>query len=241
MLFQLKSYLQFLWYSKNEHAVHSPFVFNLITKSFYDRKIKPEYSLIKQCQKDYLQNENSNKTVHLSFKSATLLFRLADYFKPSRILEVGNEESMATVAMALGYPEATKTNFEVVFKKNLASSSELDKHRIPVLEKLTAGIENREIASSKNFATFSDNNYQFIYFSEKITTEELLLSFEFITSNVTNNLICIIHNIHSSKVRQETWELIKNDPQVTVSIDVFTFGFVFFRKEQPKQHFYIRI
>ena len=38
MLFLLKSYLKFLWHSKNEHGVQSPFVFNLVTKCFYDKK-----------------------------------------------------------------------------------------------------------------------------------------------------------------------------------------------------------
>ncbi|HQF47228.1 MAG TPA: class I SAM-dependent methyltransferase, partial [Flavobacterium alvei] len=47
MLFQIQSYLKFLWHSKNEHAVHSPFVFNLITKCFYDKKSKPQYAVLK--------------------------------------------------------------------------------------------------------------------------------------------------------------------------------------------------
>ena len=31
------SYLKFLWNSKNEHGVHSPFVFLLVTKCFYNK------------------------------------------------------------------------------------------------------------------------------------------------------------------------------------------------------------
>jgi len=45
MLFQIKSYLQFLWNSKNEHGVHSPFVFLLVTKCFYGKtELKPYFS-----------------------------------------------------------------------------------------------------------------------------------------------------------------------------------------------------
>lgn len=45
MLFQIKSYLKFLWNSKNEHGVHSPFVFLLVTKCFYDKtEMKPYFS-----------------------------------------------------------------------------------------------------------------------------------------------------------------------------------------------------
>ena len=37
MIQLVKSYLKFLWNSKNEHGVHSPFVFLLVTKCFYDK------------------------------------------------------------------------------------------------------------------------------------------------------------------------------------------------------------
>lgn len=45
MLYQIKSYLQFLWNSKNEHGIHSPFVFLFVTKCFYTKtEIKPYFS-----------------------------------------------------------------------------------------------------------------------------------------------------------------------------------------------------
>lgn len=48
MLFQIKSYLKFLWNSKNEHGVHSPFVFLLVTKCFYDKtETKPHFFELK--------------------------------------------------------------------------------------------------------------------------------------------------------------------------------------------------
>src|SRR6187402_1182820 len=103
MLFQIKTYLKFLWHSKNEHAVHSPFVFNLLTKCFYDKKFKSEYVVLKNYRNDLLQNKNtievtdfgagsrvfkSNtrqisqiaKTAGISHKRAELLFRIVKYF-----------------------------------------------------------------------------------------------------------------------------------------------------------------
>ena len=38
-----------------------------------------------------------------------------------------------------------------------------------------------------------------------------------------------------------TWAQIKQHPKVTVTVDVFYYGFVFIRKEQQKEHFKIRI
>ncbi len=39
----------------------------------------------------------------------------------------------------------------------------------------------------------------------------------------------------------EAWEYIKNHKSVTVTVDGFHLGFVFFRKEQAKEHFKIRM
>jgi predicted O-methyltransferase YrrM len=53
--------------------------------------------------------------------------------------------------------------------------------------------------------------------------------------------ILIFDDIHWSKEMEQAWETIKNDPSVTLTIDLFFIGLVFFRKEQKvKQHFTIR-
>jgi hypothetical protein len=36
------------------------------------------------------------------------------------------------------------------------------------------------------------------------------------------------------------WEKIKNHPKVNVTIDLYSMGVVFFRKEQEKEHFVLR-
>jgi len=55
-----------------------------------------------------------------------------------------------------------------------------------------------------------------------------------------NNSVLAIGNIHTSAENEAAWEAIKNDPNVTVSIDTYHLGLVFFRQGQSKQHFIIR-
>ena len=55
-----------------------------------------------------------------------------------------------------------------------------------------------------------------------------------------NNSIVVINNIHQSKEMEEVWRKIITQKEVTISIDLFFIGLVFFRKEQAKENFIIR-
>ncbi|MEL4307796.1 hypothetical protein [Joostella sp. CR20] len=73
------SYIQYLFKSTNQHGVHSPFVYQLITKAIYNRKLRSVSKLYKTWQQHvsfsariqkiinralYFLNENTFSTVH---------------------------------------------------------------------------------------------------------------------------------------------------------------------------------
>lgn len=184
MLQKIISYLKFLYHSKNEHGVHSPFVFDLVTKCFYDKTKYTEYSLLKN-----------------NPKRARLLFRIIRYFKPKTILEIGNE---------------LNTN---IFSSEITTFEEFQKNKL-----------------SKNNITFD-----FIYFNQNESQKTTLAYFELLLPTITNNVVWIINDIHKSTENENTWDIIKKHPKVKVTIDTFHFGMVFFRAEQEKEHFVIRV
>lgn len=55
------------------------------------------------------------------------------------------------------------------------------------------------------------------------------------------NKIALIKNINNSKKQNEAWKLIAKHSLASVTIDIFFFGLVFFRKEQAKEHFILRV
>lgn len=56
-----------------------------------------------------------------------------------------------------------------------------------------------------------------------------------------NDSMLLLANIHSNKKKSAIWETLKENQEVTVTIDMFHCGALFFRKEQAKEHFKIRI
>jgi hypothetical protein len=62
-----------------------------------------------------------------------------------------------------------------------------------------------------------------------------------ILSSCSNDSVVIIEGIRQSPEDFRQWKVLKSNPLVRVSIDTFYFGFLYFRKEQNKEHFTIRV
>lgn len=166
-----RGYFKFLKQSSNQHGVHSPFVFSLLTKGLYpkDRKWKGK-------------------------KKNVFLARLVAYFKPNTIC-------------------------------------------IPV-----ADVDLYKQATSKVAHVYSD-----------IDTVGLPIDFIVIESGATaamveryikamhNDSVLVLDRRDQVKATQQLWEAIVAHKSISVSIDFYSFGVAFVRKEQLKEHFVLRM
>ena len=60
-------------------------------------------------------------------------------------------------------------------------------------------------------------------------------------TNLNSKHIILINGIYKDKKAEKDWQNIIKNKEITVSIDLFYFGLIFFRKEQAKEHFTIRV
>jgi len=258
MFHLIKSYLSFILKAKNEHGVHSPFVFDLVCKCFYDLTKYPEYDALDEYRTSLLNNHTtidvtnfdadsqaikSNtreiatiaKNVGISRKRAQLLFRLVRYFQPKEILEIGTSLGLATSALALGNNRGKIISLDACPSTQNQCQLHLQKFNINRVNYITT-----EFSSFLNNIDFTTSTFDFIYFHSNHSKRATLEYFETLLPTITNETIWIFDDIHRVKEKEEAWQIIKNHPKVTVSIDTYQFGLVFFRKEQNKEHFYIK-
>ena len=254
MFYQVYQYIKFLKKSTNQHGVHSPFVYNLVTKCFYDKTIYNEYSKIKN-YKDRLKKDNSIieiedlgagsrvfktnkrkisevlKNSSSTLKRAKLLFRISNYLKIKNALELGTNLGVGTHSLSLSncskvYTiEGAKSLFNFS-KDKLKTFTKVNIHHNNFKDELTA------LHSKKWDLIFIDGHHD-----EKATVSY----FEVLINNIHNDSVMIFDDIYWSKGMTKAWEKILLDPRVTLSIDTFKWGFLFFRKEQQKEHFTIRL
>ncbi|PNW28576.1 O-methyltransferase [Formosa algae] len=257
MLHQIQEYIKFLKRSTNQHGVHSPFVFNLVTKCFYDKKQYADYALITNYKKALLNNntpieitdlgtgsqftKNNTRSINsiakhsgASLNRAKLLYRLAKYFKFNNSLELGTSLGISTHAIALGYKNGNVTSIEGCPEIAKFTTLNLKENNIKHA-KVRVGDFSKVIPELK------DETFDFILFDGNHNKEATLTYFELLLPKIHNDTVCVFDDIYWSKGMTEAWELIKKHPKVKVTIDTFQYGFVCFRKEQVKEHFTIRL
>lgn len=256
MKYIILSYLKFLKSATNQHGVHSPFVYTLVTKCFYDRKKLDAYEKLKEYRKSLQSNNtiisvtdygagsrvfksNERKVSDIAkhagatSKRTKLLARCIRYFNPSSVLELGTSVGLGTAALA-SVPTVKVTSLEgcpataAVARKQL---SEFGYSNVDV-------VVGRFRESAINLLPAS---YDVVYFDGNHSKKATLEYVELLMPTVHNETVWIFDDIHWSPEMTEAWEEIKAMESVTVTIDCFWLGFVFFRKEQAKEHFKIRL
>ena len=134
--------------------------------------------------------------------------------------------------MHLGYPSAEITSIE-----GCPSTSALAKQQLQPYDAI-----NLLTGDFKTYLPdFKNQSLDLIFFDGNHNKVATLDYFEQLVSSAHNDSVFIFDDIYWSKGMTEAWDIIKAHPQVTVTIDTYYWGFVFFRKEQPKEHFKIRV
>ena len=241
------------------HGVHSPFVFELIVKVFTDDRNFYVFPLIETARAELLFNNTSinvtdfgagsrlNKsnarTISSIAKSALkpkkfgqLLFRLVNHFGSSTTLELGTSLGITT-----SYLAAANQNGLVI---TLEGAPEIAKQAQRHFQHI--GLHNIEQVVG-NFDTTLANVLQknktldFVFVDGNHRFEPTIRYFNMMKPNLHEYSVVVFDDIHWSKEMEQAWAAIKEDDCVTLTIDLFFIGLVFFRKEQKKkQHFIVQ-
>ncbi|MFQ3180498.1 MAG: putative O-methyltransferase YrrM [Polaribacter sp.] len=241
MLYTQRKHLHFLLDARNQHGVHSPFVYQLITKCFYKKMLKNLWENFLN-EKQYIVDKNKKrpaskiaKASGLSNKKAKILIKTVHYFKPKNILGIGTSLSLITSAIKTGTENAAITTLE--------GCTETSKIVEGLFEEIKFnGIEVINSDFSKTFSKCTQNKqFDCVFFGGNQTKQASLNYFEECLKTIHNDSFFVFDGIYWTAEMQEAWSIIKKHPKVTVTIDLFYFGIIFFRKEQAKEHFKIKV
>ncbi|HET7117596.1 MAG TPA: class I SAM-dependent methyltransferase [Hanamia sp.] len=241
------------------HGVHSPFVFDFIIHVLNDKKKYDCYEKTESLRNKMLKNNTTIEvedfgagSAVIPFKNrivkdiagsslkkkkyAQLLFRIAKYYQSKTIVELGTSFGITTCYLASADPDSKIFTFEGAYniaKIALENFEEAGLKNIELIEgdfEKTLPLVNDKIKEID--LLFVDGNHR-----KKATLEY----FDLFLKKSTERSISILDDIHWSKEMEEAWKLIQQHDSVTLTIDLFFIGLVFFSKDfKVKQHFSIR-
>lgn len=258
MFFLQKEYISYLINSNNQHNVHSPFVYDFVTKCLYLKAKSEDVILYKKYKSSLVKSSEvieiedfgagsrvfkSNKrkvsqvvkVAGVKKKQGLLLIRIMSYFNIGKCLEIGTSLGLASYCLKVKQPELLLTTLEGC--RNTLNVAKKQFEHFGLKNITTVLGDFKETLPS----LINKDIYDAVYFDGNHTKEATLNYFEDCLKVKHNDSIFIFDDIHWSLGMLEAWEEIKKHPDVTVTIDIFQWGIVFFRKEQRKEHFIIRI
>ncbi len=238
------------------YRVHSPFVYDFAGAVLEDDRWYYPFSTIETRREHLLRNRTrleladygagsrlrrkKKRTVaSLARHSACRpevgrwLFRMVSHFKPDTMLELGTSLGISTAYQAAAAPKAKFISIE-----GDPACTNLAKENLRLL-----GITNVEIRQGR----FEDELLPALKKLEKLDhlfvdgnhrKEPTLDYFRQCLPYAHPGSVFVFDDIHWSVEMEEAWEQIKAHPEVSLSIDLFFVGVVFFRKEKlEKEHF----
>ena len=252
----LIQYIKHKTKAHNLHGLHSPFIYSL-----YENVIGNEKQYYFFLNAEILRNEllgmnteieklelgtgsHQNKLVKISSiaktslkssREAQMIFKLVNYLQPKNVLEIGTSlglttsyiaaaNSSANVLTIEGCPntlDVAKSNFNKLRIKNITSYCG---NFNDILPNLVSNISSLDLV-------FFDGNHKYL---------PTINYFNLCLTKANNKSVFVFDDIYWSAEMTKAWEEIKNHKQVTVTIDLFSIGLVFFRTEQVKQHFVLK-
>jgi len=245
--------------AKNRHGVHSPFVYRLIDDVIYDFRAKKVYTEVENIRNGLINDTriitvtdlgagshvNNNRQKKISDiarnalkppKLAQLLHRLVADLKPRNIIELGTCLGTTTLYLQNAAPNAKVYTLEGCPETARIAKETFKKGGIDVVEPTVGNFDDTLSGIIDNLPqldfVFVDGNHQ---------KDATLKYFEWCLPKVHENTMLIFDDIYWSEGMKEAWAQIKAHPQVTVTIDLFWIGLVFFKPGQAKENFLVKV
>lgn len=240
-------YVEYLVSAKTRYEVHSPFIFSFINDILRDQRHYYAFDEIEHLRSTLLADETTitvedfgagskiNKTpvrkvsaiaknTLITPKFGQLMFRLAAHFKPNTVLEIGTSLGVSALYLAKAAPEA-----QIITLEGSTSVAKIAEKQFKTLLANNVTIITGEFSQSLPVAINKLKSIDLAFVDGNHRYAPTLQYFDTLKPHLHHDSVVIFDDIHWSDEMHQAWEAIKQDPSVTLSIDLFFKGIVFFK------------
>jgi predicted O-methyltransferase YrrM len=254
------AYVKHSFRSQSKYRIHSPFVYDFYKNVLNNGESFHQYRVVNRLRKElegvsrfikrkdmgakskdfprdqrFVRVGDIARRSCVTQKNGELLFRYVKNYKPANILELGTSLGISTIYFGLAAPECKIVTIEGCIDSANVARENFDKTGLKNVRIITGSFEDMlDVALEempKPDLVFFDGNHK---------KKPTLAYFEKCLQHIHPGTVFIFDDIHWSAGMQEAWNVIRLDPRVKVSIDLYKMGFVFFREELSKENFTLR-
>ncbi len=169
-------------------------------------------------------------------KYCEIVFRLANKTGANTILELGTSLGITT-----GYLGKARRNARIYTLEGCPEIAKIAKENfkllmLPQIETIVGNFDD-----TLGAVLLKETSFDFIFIDGNHQKEATLRYFNQMLPYINEHSVIIFDDIHWSADMESAWNTIIQNEQLTVTIDLFEMGIVFFRKEQKKQHFVLKV
>ncbi len=243
--------------AKSKFDLHSPFVYRIYSEILNDKTGYAEFKPIEKLRSRLLKDQGYIQMVDLGAGAGDIpwchrivpvkkvikkscvqpaygrfLFRMARHFRPAVMVELGTSLGMSTSYLALGNPQGQITTIEGC--QEIASSARRNFEHLGLsnVHQVTGSFEDVLPGLLQTLGkvdlVFIDGNHR---------KYPSLQYFNQCLQHIHDDSVLILDDIHWSGAMEEAWKEIQDHPSVTVTIDLFRMGLVFFKEGLSKEDF----
>jgi predicted O-methyltransferase YrrM len=261
----IRAALRHYFTANDQHGLHSPFVFDLYKNVIEKDSESPDFERIESIR---AENRANQKMIHITDFGAgsvvntskirkvkdiaqnsdkaprlgRLFYRLVQYFDANYIFDLGTSLGFTTLYLMKAKPLACIYTFEgcpqtaKIAEQNFVKATGWNTALQPKHHHLVVGNIDQTLPQ----ATADVPRIDFAFFDANHRYEPTVRYFETCVAKAHNGSLFVFDDIHWSPDMEAAWEYIKAHPQTTATIDLFSVGLVFFRKQQHKQNFILK-
>ncbi len=256
MFQQILKYLRFFFKAETVYSVHSPFVFDFLQRFIEDKRHYYAFDKIEALRQRLLQTSDEIKITDLgaghqgkkldrrkikdiansavsSPKQGQLLFKMVEHFKPKTIIELGTSLGITSLYLAEAHSKTKLFTLEGSEQIAKVAGDHFKKMKLENIEQILGNFDHTYLPLLKK-----NNQADFVFIDGNHRKEPTIRYFKQALNYTNSDSILIFDDIYWSDEMQEAWEEIKAHEKVTLSIDLFYMGIVFFKEDHLEKRHY---
>lgn len=171
----------------------------------------------------------------ISESSGKRLFRLVNWLKPKTMLELGTALGLSTLYQAAGAPKARFVSIEGHPELAAMARRQMDMLGYPLVK-----IVNGRFAEVLPSVLTTLQTIDYVLIDGDHRLESTLQYFNSCLPFLHSESVIVVADIYWSREMEQAWKSVKEHPRVSLSLDLFDLGILFFRTDRPQpEHFSI--